>query len=375
MNISIIRDTDIIDNFSELEEVITLKDFPVSMGCHYGDLKDDMCIDQVWSKGKKSGVYQLSRLIELDLLYAVQHDAGVVGDIWKQHHKQFAKFIAERIDSAPILEIGGAHGILSVEGQQHNFSNWTIVEPAPTPVEECTAKYIKGFFDAHTPVGKQKVIVHSHVLEHIYNPLKFLSNCHDFLDSDGKLLFSVPNIFEMVRRGYSNAINFEHTIFLTENIIQFLLGKTGFEILDKQYFHEDHSIFYFCKKTIKASDPELILEHDYDEIFCSFWDKFNSDAIDISKKINGVNQPIFLFGAHIFSQILLKSGLSEENITAILDNAESKHGKRLYGTSLEVADPGIVSDYDKPYVILRAGKYNTEIINQLKSINPRCVII
>ena len=54
---------------------------------------------------------------------------------------------------------------------------------------------------------------------------------------------------EMLRRNYTNCLNFEHTIFLTEELIEFMLSNYGFEILKKDYFLDDHSIFYSTKKT------------------------------------------------------------------------------------------------------------------------------
>jgi hypothetical protein len=62
----------------------------------------------------------------------------------------------------------------------------------------------------------------------------------------------------------------------------------------------------------------------------------------INEKI-GLNDKIYLFGAHIFSQILLCSGLKKENIHAILDNSDIKIGKRLYGFDYKILNPNIIA--------------------------------
>ena len=46
----------------------------------------------------------------------------------------------------------------------------------------------------------------------------------------------------MLQRNYTNCLNFEHTIFLTEKQINYLIKKNGLKIVEKQYFLEDHSI-------------------------------------------------------------------------------------------------------------------------------------
>ena len=136
MRTSVKRNFDIIDQNSLLVKAIKLDKFPISMGCTAQKYESDIFIDQIWAKSKANGVYQLSNLVDLNLLYAEQHDAGVVGNIWMQHHKKFAQFISSNTKVQPILEIGGAHGILSVEANNLGFADWTIIEPSPAPVEK-----------------------------------------------------------------------------------------------------------------------------------------------------------------------------------------------------------------------------------------------
>ena len=82
--------------------------------------------------------------------------------------------------------------------------------------------------------------------------------------------------------------------------------------------------------------------------------------------------PIYLFGGHVFSQWLIAHGLQTDKIVSILDNDVKKHGKRLYGTHLQVASPAALSNEDSAIVILRAGVYNEEIKHDiLTNINPK----
>ena len=89
------RNVDIIDQKSLLVEAIKLANFPISMGCTAKSKHSDIFVDQIWAKSDTNGVYQLANLVELDLLYAEQHDAGVVGNIWMQHHKKFRSLFVQ----------------------------------------------------------------------------------------------------------------------------------------------------------------------------------------------------------------------------------------------------------------------------------------
>ena len=169
-------------------------------------------------------------------------------------------------------------------------------------------------------------------------------------------------------------MNFEHTIFLIDTYVDYLLKRTGFELLEKTKFRNDHSIFYVAKYTGKKEEidfPNLYAKNK--QLYVDFI-KYHSDFV---KKINitlsTFPHKVFLFGAHIFSQYLLSFGLDQSKITGILDNSPLKIGKRLYGTKLDVFHPNVIKN-ENVGVILKVGAYRNEIIDQLKKINPSVAI-
>ena len=87
------RETNVIDEQADLEILGTINDFPVFMGCVKHDIEQDLCADMTWSISKTNGIVQLSHLVPLDVLYESQHDSGLIGSIWLEHHQKFAKFI------------------------------------------------------------------------------------------------------------------------------------------------------------------------------------------------------------------------------------------------------------------------------------------
>ena len=115
MNIKQIqRNKDVIHECEDLEYLDKFDSYPVFMGCVNQPITDDILIDMQWGISKNSGIIQLSSLLPLDVLYSEDHGAGVVGTMWLDHHKEFAKFIQKQSPQS-ILEIGGSHGILSRE--------------------------------------------------------------------------------------------------------------------------------------------------------------------------------------------------------------------------------------------------------------------
>jgi hypothetical protein len=251
------------------------------------------------------------------------------------------------------------------------------LEPNPTIKEEPGIKVIRGFFDENYALPPTDAVVHSHVFEHMYEPAQFMQELSSAMPEASLLLFSLPNLHVWMEQFYTTAINFEHSVLLTQPYIEYLLNKHGFEIVEIKPFREDHSLFYAARRVNKASAPELPqgLYASNKRLFNN-WVAYHTALIeDLHQRMRG-HKKVFLFGAHVFSQYLLAFGLNPENITSVLDNDPTKQGKRLYGTSLNVQSPRCLAKEKEPTVILRAGIYNKEIkADILQNINSKTVFL
>ncbi len=371
------RKSDVIDG-NKMEDLGGLVKFPVYMGCVSHSADDDLHADMVWHISPTNGFLQLKNLIPLDVLYPENH-AGAIGSTWMQHHQAFADFL-HGFRPHSVLEIGGAHGILSRNYHAlESDCDWTIIEPNPIPAEGVNAHFVKGFFDDQFKLNKPiDAIVHSHVFEHVYEPQVFLGHIANFLSEGKYLIFSLPNMEEMLQRKYTNCINFEHTIFITEPYIEYLLQQHGFRIEKKEYFLDDHSIFYACVRDSNVQ-PTLLPSGLYDhnkQIYLNYVSYHEQLIDDLNSKIKDLNdnQKLYLFGAHVFAQYLIGFGLNTQRIECLLDNDPNKQGRRLYGTDLQVASPRILEQVEHPVVILKAGVYNDEIKQDiLSNINDGAV--
>ena len=374
------RDKDVINECKDLEFLYKFDNFPVFMGCTNQSIEKDILVNMQWEISKGSGVIQLNPLLPLDILYPESHGSGNIGRMWAEHHQEFSKFIQHQSPNS-VLEIGGAHGILSREYKKENPINWTILEPNPSPAKDVDATFIKGFFDdKFTFDGEIDTIIHSHVFEHVYYPDEFIGHISSFLNNGQNLIFSLPNMEEMLKRKYTNCINFEHTVFITEPYVEHLLSKHGFKQVAKQYFKDDHSIFYAYVKDSNTKTIELpkgLYEHNK-KLYLDYVDYHKQLIKDLNAKIDNISedQPIYLFGAHVFAQYLIEFGLDISRIICLLDNDTNKHGKRLYGTNMMVESPKVLADVKKPIVILKAGVYNQEVSGDiLNNINQNTIFL
>ena len=210
-------------NNASMELLFEFKAFPVYMGVESSansatDPQDDVFARMSWHISKATGIVQLNPLVPLRYVYLHQHNA-VIGGTWQRHHDAFAELIA-RQGATNVLEIGGGHGYLAekllASGQ---VKHWTMVDPNPTAKE--LFKYpqlsiVKAFVEDLAPSdlpAAVDAVVHSHTLEHIYDPLMFFRHLAALVPLGSLHIFTVPNLLELARLD-APCMHFEHTLLI-----------------------------------------------------------------------------------------------------------------------------------------------------------------
>jgi hypothetical protein len=358
-----------------LDDFFELKDFPIYMGVTTRESIEDIFLDQKWVICKYCETVQLSKLLPLDLLYPENHSA-VIGNTWKTHHEKFRDFILED-EIASICEIGASHGYLAGLILDKVPMEYLVIEPNPL-IQDPRIVIIDGFVENHLFEAKNfDAIVHSHVLEHIYEPFSFMLNLAMHLKREGSIYVSFPNIERLISTMGSNSLNFEHTYFLHPKNFEWMIQEIGMRI-DRRYSFESHSFFYKCtmdqqsEKCAENNLPKLNIES---RKFIDMWHSLDQFVKDTIALLEHQKADTFIFGAHVFAQGLLHCGLRNTSICGILDNDPAKEGKRLYGTNLFVHNPDILENLVSPIVILKASHYQEEIKKQILSINASTLIV
>ena len=73
-----------------------------------------------------------------------------------------------------------------------------------------------------------------HVLEHIGQPLKILSKVRELLKQDAIFYIEVPNLNTPYRNLNKEYFQIYHNYYFSEQTLESLLIKSGFEIIKKQ---------------------------------------------------------------------------------------------------------------------------------------------
>jgi 2-polyprenyl-3-methyl-5-hydroxy-6-metoxy-1,4-benzoquinol methylase len=369
------RISSVLTKKESLEKIFHLSKFPVYAGCIDTPADEDIFLDMDVSICKDTGIIQFDRIPSLELIYLKPHNDSV-GKTWENHHSEFAEFIS-KYPIKKILEVGGGTTkIASKVIKNDPQKDWTIIDPNMIENNLTQIHFVKDYFHKDLEIDRDfDAIVHSHTIEHMKDPEQFVNDISNFIKYEGYHIFSFPNMVTYLSRKYLNCLNFEHPQFLAESFVDVILERQGFEIIEKKFFKEDHSIFYATKKTQnkkKINFPNNYLE--YKKLYMEFVNYYEKFTSEMNLKLKDFTGEVYIFGAHLFSQYLLVFGLNEEKIIGILDNSELKIGKRLYGTKFKVYHPNHIKNKKNVAVILKVATYRKEILEQILKINPHIKI-
>ena len=370
-NISNIKIKCPITNSKNNTALFEIKKFPIYMGVSrnktYEFSKMRFLINKTY------GTVQINPKVNNKRIYFKPHGSGKIGNVWKNHHNIFFKILKKYINGT-ILEIGGGDQSIVKKIKSLRNINQIYVCGKNISLKKKSNKVqiLNKFFDYSIlkKIKKKSVnlICHSHTFEHIYDINKFLKLINLLLVDGGKHIFSMPNMANMILNKQANAMNFEHPFYYDENLVENILKNNGFKIIKKIKYLKSHSIIYETQKS-KKSEKFTYKEYKKNKIIFNNMYKSWLDDVKKIKTFLKKDTKLYIFGAHIFSQMLIFNGLAEDKVECILDNDKDKINKYLYGTNLLVQSPNILKNQKNAIVVLRVGEYKKEIITQLKKIN------
>jgi SAM-dependent methyltransferase len=224
------------------------------------------------------------------------------------------------------------------------------------------------------------LMILTHVIEHIYDPLSMLKNLNRNLKDSGHLLIEVP-LWESLESQPMGVLTFEHLNYFSELTLQNLLNLAGFESVFIEKVYDVNHYPIICVVAKKNQDVAL------NDKFCSesktlldlyikkernFW----SDVKEkILTKVN-LEMPTYIYGSGIHtSQLLGNTNIKDQiNLKGFFDTSESKQGKALLDLiilkpELELLEPGtnvIISSFASEKFIY---EFILSIRNDLNIIN------
>jgi hypothetical protein len=278
---------------------------------------------------------QLLGLPDVGAVYLHRHTEAI-GNTWAAHEKEFSEFVAQHT----------VHPVEIID--RTSMNSRTLTNPS-------------------FRVSAKGTLVHSHAIEHWRQPRATFQEIAKYMLPGSRMIFSVPAMDIQLAQGIFSTLNFEHSYHLSKWAIHELLLSTGFSVIHAEKF-ADHSIFFACERTdIVVDKPSSVTISESKKLVLEALAIQRERVTHIAEALSGFDGPVYLFGAHIFSQYLLEFGLAEDLFSGVLDNSKIKAGNRMYGTDLPIIHPDGIRKDKRVMVVLHTGTYDSEIRQGLRN--------
>ncbi len=144
-----------------------------------------------------------------------------------------------------VLDYGCGAGKL-VEALIKKGINAIGFEPSKGARNIAHRKNLPVYDKINSPAGGYDLIMFWHSLEHMEAPLEVLNSIKNNLAIDGKLLIAVPNADSFEARIFKeNWFHYSypfHLIQFTQESLEIMFSKSGFEIINANYFNPEYTI-------------------------------------------------------------------------------------------------------------------------------------
>lgn len=228
--------------------------------------------------------------------------------------------------------------------------------------------YINGYFTKEYAHLRADLICCRQVLEHIADPISFLSQIREIIGSRKvTLVLEVPNSQYMVRETANWDIIYEHPSYYSPDSLRYVLHSSGFEVVNinpafgEQYLiAEAQPSFRKLAPDLQSNDSSLIYKDSQKDFAAryqkkvEYWEGLLSEYQKQAKKIvvwgAGSKGVSFL---NIYKKICF--------IDYVIDINPRKQGKYVPGTGQLITSPAFLRDYHPDIIILMNPIYREEV--------------
>lgn len=230
----------------------------------------------------------------LEEIYKAESNIGYlqdVNEIAKPYGVDFMDFIVRSLSKwgrgfKNILEVGCGGCTILVQLRDKGYE---VIGVDPSPIakrdgEEKGIRIINEFFPSPLYTGNVDMIFHCDVLEHVSNPVKFLSDQRKQLSENGVIIISLPDCNEGIEKGEISMTMHQHLNYFDSEGLRNTVEAGGLKVLTIETAKYGGSL-YCC--AINQKENNYVKKTGMVK-----FDKFNSIIDDNIKKIIAKIKPL-----------------------------------------------------------------------------------
>lgn len=237
--------------------------------------------------------------------------------------------------------------------------------------------FIPGKFEDYTSAGvlNADFICCRHTLEHIAEPLEFLTKLRDVC-GDATIAFEVPDTVRVMKEGAFWDIYYEHVSYFTPESLHRVFQRAGFETIRTSLEFDDQYLVIEAKATGgQRRDMPTLSELRRTQEFVRTCGSVMSEWIERCSNPKHAKRIVWGSGSKavgFFTTLRLA-----DQFAAVVDINPAKQGSYLPGTPLKIVSPKTLLGMKPDFVVIMNPIYRDEIAKSLAEmgLHPEIVTL
>lgn len=277
------------------------------------------------------------------------------------------KICESDISNLSFLEIGCADGYLLHKLKLRGAKNVVGCEPGPMGrkgEEKYGIRILNNFFEPKLFKEKFDLIFSYGVIEHVYNPLKFINLSKSCLKESGKIFVGVPNCENKLRLGDISVLGHEHWNYFTKESLKNLLISCKLTDVNT-VVGINEAMIYGWGTNSNSSQEILDISKKTEQLFYTFCGRIRTLIPILQKQIGEIeaySKTLGLYGGGLNLIAVLRHKFEPR----FFDGDNAKYGKFFPGYENPIENPINLITNKVNELWIMAIDYDEEIINYLK---------
>lgn len=297
---------------------------------------------------------------------------------FNQYARDLARRLVEQhhLYNKTIIEIGCGKGDFLISLCQIGGNRGIGFDPSYIPLPEHQAfhnqiVFVQDYYSEKYAQEKCVFFCCRHTLEHISDPVKFLSMLRQTLrsTSDSVVFFEVPNALDIFHNLAIWDIIYEHCCYFTPVTLEYIFAISGFRTtkLTEEFNHQ-----FLCLEALPLNSNSALTIQNPNKVLQLQTD-INNFVFNYSKVINywkhRLNQMfdqgkrVVVWGAGSKGVTFLNCLQIRDLIEYVVDINPRKHGRYIAGTGQKIVPPLFLENYQPEVIIIMNSNYKQEIKN------------
>ena len=314
---------------------------------------------------------------------------------WLAHSERYATEVISKYKlnkSNLVLEIASNDGYLLRKFADRGLPVLGI-EPAKNVArfaESIGVPTLTKFFGEETAKSviesgfKPSLVIANNVLAHVPDINDFMAGLECFAKNGARISIEAPSMMTMLTQNLFDTIYHEHFSYLSVSSVSKLADKFNLNLYHVEYLNthggsyrywissdfsnENKSVDEWARKEKESGIFESLEQNNFANNSLNAIIAFKSWVESNSGKILG-------YGAAAKATVLLNAaGISNDQITAIIDNGQGKQYKRIPGVNVPIFPPQDVSFNDFEKLVVFPWNIADEIVGSVSKINSNVEI-